>query len=113
MQPNSENEDKAKVYLETLRIDKYLLRDYKKTSRRFLGHIHLKRPATLLKKRLWHRCFPVNFVKFLRTPFLQNTSGRLLLCQNDQVENLYRVFKLSSNKARYKTINLTLLSTWQ
>ena len=36
-------------------------------------------PATLLKKRLWHRCFPVNFVKFLRTPFLQNTSGRLLL----------------------------------
>ena len=26
-------------------------------------------PATLLKKRLWHRCFPVNFVKFLRTPF--------------------------------------------
>ena len=27
-------------------------------------------PATLLKKRLWHRCFPVNFAKFLRTPFL-------------------------------------------
>ena len=25
--------------------------------------------ATLLKKRLWHRCFPVNFVEFLRTPF--------------------------------------------
>ena len=36
------------------------------------------RPATLLKKRLWHRCFPGNFVKFLRTPFLQNTSRRLL-----------------------------------
>ena len=26
-------------------------------------------PATLLKRRLWHRCFPVNFVKFPRTPF--------------------------------------------
>ena len=26
-------------------------------------------PATLLKNRLWHRCFPVNFKKFLRTPF--------------------------------------------
>ena len=26
-------------------------------------------PATLLKERLWHRCFPVDFVKFLRTPF--------------------------------------------
>ena len=25
-------------------------------------------PATLLKKRLWQRCFPVNIVKFLRTP---------------------------------------------
>ena len=37
------------------------------------------RPATLLKKRLFHRCFPVNFAKFLRTPFLQSTSRRLLL----------------------------------
>ena len=36
-------------------------------------------PATLLKKRLWLRSFPVNFAKFLRTPFLQTTSGRLLL----------------------------------
>ena len=36
-------------------------------------------PAKLLKKMLWRRCFPVNFAKFLRTPFLQNTSGRLLL----------------------------------
>ena len=27
------------------------------------------RPAFLLKKRLWQRCFPVNFAKFLRTPF--------------------------------------------
>ena len=35
--------------------------------------------ATLLKKRLWHKCFSVNFLKFLRTPFLQNTSGRLVL----------------------------------
>ena len=36
--------------------------------------------ATLLKKRLWHRCFPVNFAKFLRICFLQNSSGRLLHC---------------------------------
>ena len=27
------------------------------------------RPATLFKKRLWHRCFPVIFAKFLRTLF--------------------------------------------
>ena len=35
--------------------------------------------ATLLEKRLWHRCFPVNFAKFLGTPFLQNTSWQMLL----------------------------------
>ena len=47
----------------------------------FFNKVAGLRPASLLKKRLWHRCFPVNFVKFLRTPFLQNvvTSGRLLL----------------------------------
>ena len=33
------------------------------------------RPATLLKMRLWQLiCFPVDFTKFLRIPFLQNTS---------------------------------------
>ena len=37
------------------------------------------RPATLLKKRLWHRCFPVNFVKFLRTPFFIERLWWLLL----------------------------------
>ena len=28
-----------------------------------------------LAKRLQNKCFPVNIAKFLRTPFLQNTSG--------------------------------------
>ena len=37
------------------------------------------KPATLLKKRLWHRSFPVNFVKFQRSPFLQNTFGGCFL----------------------------------
>ena len=36
-------------------------------------------PATLLKKGLWHCCFLVNFAKFLGIPFLQNTSGWVLL----------------------------------
>ena len=31
------------------------------------------RPATLLKKKLGHRCFPVNFAKFLRTHFFNIT----------------------------------------
>ena len=42
------------------------------------------------KKRFWHRRFRVNFVKFLRTPFLQNTSGRLLLIIIDWLNKLLR-----------------------
>ena len=50
-----------------------------KSSRKFTGKhqcqslffkkVAALRTATLLKKRLRHRCFPVNFTKFLRTPF--------------------------------------------
>ena len=40
---------------------------HRKTPVPFLIKWHASglRPATLLKKRLWHRCFPVNFSKFL------------------------------------------------
>ena len=37
--------------------------------------------ASLLKKRLWHRCFPVNFSKCLRTPWLIEYFRWLLLPQ--------------------------------
>ena len=37
------------------------------------------KPATLLKKRLWHRCFPVNFAKFLRIPFFTEDLWWLLM----------------------------------
>ena len=37
------------------------------------------RPATLLKKKLQHRCFPVKFTKLLRTSYLKNICERLLL----------------------------------
>ena len=43
--------------------------------RLFLKRVAGFRPETLLKKRPWQRCFPVNVTKFLRTPFFQNTSG--------------------------------------
>ena len=36
----------------------------------FFNKFAALRPATLLKKRLWHRCFPVKFVKILRTRFV-------------------------------------------
>ena len=51
-------------------------------------HTCNNRPAILQKKRIRHSCFLLNFAKCLRTPSLQNTSGRLLLsiaiiCQDD------------------------------
>ena len=36
----------------------------------FLIKLLAEAEVTLLTKGSWHRCFPVNFVKFLRTPFL-------------------------------------------
>ena len=45
----------------------------------FFNKVAGLRLATLLKRRLWQRCVPVNFAKFLRTPFLQDTARRLLL----------------------------------
>ena len=39
----------------------------------------MPQPVTLLKKRLWHRCFPVNCAKFLRTRFLTEHLWWLLL----------------------------------
>ena len=60
---------------------------YKKSYSSKFHKIHRKTPVleslfnkvALLKRILWQRSFPLNFVKFLRTAFLQNTSGRLLL----------------------------------
>ena len=37
------------------------------------------RPATLLKKSFWYRCFSVSFTKFLRTPFFTKHFRWLLL----------------------------------
>ena len=56
------------------------------------------RPVTLLKKRLWHRCFPVNFAKFLRTLFftvhlrwpLLNIQA--FICNFEYVTTKYHVF---------------------
>ena len=61
-------------------MQKGALRNFTKfTGKHLCQSLFGVRPATLLKKRLKHRCFPVNFMKFLRTPVLQNTSRRLIL----------------------------------
>ena len=53
-----------------------------------------------LKNILWYRCFPVNFAKYLRTSFWQNSSGWLLLLRDYfTLRNKYsqRTFKLRSH----------------
>ena len=45
----------------------------------FFNKVAGLRPVTLLEKRLWHRCFPVSFVKFSKTPFFIDQLRRLLL----------------------------------
>ena len=79
-------------------------------------------PTNLLKKRLWYRCFLVNFVKFLRTPFLQNTSERLLPSFWNNCLTLQYQFSLLSWQSLKKTmwtkfggnneIALNLQMTW-
>ena len=57
-------------------LKKVVLRNFEKfTGKRlcqslFFSKVAGLRPATLLKKRLWHRCFPAKFPKFLRAPLL-------------------------------------------
>ena len=46
---------------------------------KFIGKYLCMRPATLVKKRLWHWRFPLNFAKFLKTPFFIEHIWWLLL----------------------------------
>ena len=48
----------------------------------FLNKVARLRPATLLKMRLRHRSFPVNFVKFFRTDFFIEPLPWLILKVN-------------------------------
>ena len=70
--------DRCKWYLsrsshQRCSVTKGVLRDFTKfTGKRLCQSLFLNkdaglRPATLLKRRLWYRCFPVNFANFLRT----------------------------------------------
>ena len=65
------------------------------------------KPATILKKRLWHSRFPMSFAKFSRTPFLQNTSGRLLL-SSDWIKSfshsVFHKYSIKCSRKRYLII---------
>ena len=64
---------------------KGVLRNFEKLSRKHLCQSLLfnkvagLRTVTLLKKRFWYRCFPVNFSKFLKTPSITKHLRWLLL----------------------------------
>ena len=55
---------------------------------------------TLIKNRLRHKRFPVNFPKFLRTPILQNIYKRLLLSKLETTRNLRIHYKYGGNTER-------------
>ena len=63
----------------------------------FFNKVARLRLATLLKKRLWHRCFPVNFAKFLRTPFLTEQLRWQLLEGNSNVYSNCRYLQIVVN----------------
>ena len=55
-------------------------------------------PATLVKRRLLHRCFYVNFYEFLRAPDLLNICKQLLL----KSLKMYRYFQKQPSRALLK-----------
>ena len=62
----------------------------------FFNKVAGLRPATLLKKRLWHRSFPVNLVKFLRTP-IEHLWWLLLDCFFEKVSHVKQLNSLTFN----------------
>ena len=69
-----------------------------------LPHACCLRHATLLKKRLWHKCVPVNFAKFLRTSFLKEHLRWLLLTikiLRDTVIRAYLCLKQNNKTANF------------
>ena len=48
-------------------------------------------PATLLKKRLWHRYFPLNFTEFLRRTFFYRAPPVALYKRTSLIQNVATV----------------------
>ena len=63
--------------------------------------VFFRRPATSLKKRLWHSCFPVKFLKFSRTPFSIEHLWWLLLKLYKTQKSCMRGLVISALKLYY------------
>ena len=82
------------------------------SQRFFFSKVADLRSPSLLKKRPWHRCFPVNFVKFLRTPFYIEHLWWLLLhrpCNLTRYLYLEQYFPLQIEK----TVSVVFLALFQ
>ena len=51
--------------------------------------ISIKLPSSFIEITLRHRCSPVNLLHVFRKPLVKNTSGRLLLKNNDKDDDQY------------------------
>ena len=75
---------KAEAVVRTCSVKKVFLKisqnSQEKTCARvsFFNKVTGLKLATSLKKRLWHKCFPVNFAKFLTTYFIEHLWWMLL-----------------------------------
>ena len=70
---------KSTTYFDITKIKFYNIAETDKSSHWRCSVKKGLRPATLLKKSLWHRCFLWILQNFQEYSFLQNTSGQLLL----------------------------------
>ena len=109
---------------------KAVLRNFTKFTRKhlcqslFFNKVAGLRPATLLKRRLWHRCFPLSFARFLRTSFfiehrlllersyiylgvlnlLKTKNSFLWVCISNKVGNLKGLLLIFSNSDHAKIL---------
>ena len=86
-------------------LNKGVLRNFAKFTGKYLCQSHVfnkvtgeARPVTLLKTWLWNKSFPMNFAKFLRTPFIIKHLRWLLL----SIEKSLLVLKIDGNLSQLK-----------
>ena len=75
----------------------------------FFDKVKLCRSAALLKTRLYRRYFLVNFAKYVRKPFLQNTTRRLLLIRENlqtiMIQKLKHMYQFETEEEVIKKDN--------
>ena len=69
-----------------------------------LNKVTSPQACNFTKKRLQHRCFPVNLAKFLWTPILKS-----VLCNKILLEKIRAVFDLNVKKTGWKKIRFQLV----